>query len=382
MITYGQSPYQYHTTREHLTLGVVYNNMNNVHITRQQSSGHFPPRKRCRKESMSMEYKRLGQSGLQLSEFSYGSWVTFGRSVDVFTAMECMGMAYAAGVNFFDNAEGYAWGQSELLMGEALRRLRWSRDSYCVSSKVMFGSAKNPGPLQQGLSRKHVLEACDQALLRLGVDYLDLYFCHRADPATPVEETVRAMHTLIQQGKVLYWGTSEWPAEKILEAYAVAERHHLTPPTMEQPEYNMFVRNRVENEYAELYERYGMGTTTWSPLCSGVLTGKYNAGLPEDSRANLAGFEWLADNIRSERGQARIGVTGQLMKVAAELGISVAQLALAWTRRNPHVSTTILGASRPEQLRDNLLAVDAIAKLTPAVMSQIEGILQASPGLE
>jgi voltage-dependent potassium channel beta subunit len=329
-----------------------------------------------------MKYHRLGQSGLQLSAFGYGSWVTFGRSIDVRAAVESMALAYGSGVNFFDNAEGYAWGQSELIMGEALRRLRWSRDSYCVSSKVMFGSAFEPGPLQKGLSRKHVIEACEQALQRLGLDYLDLYFCHRPDPETPVEETLRAMHTLVQQGKVLYWGTSEWPAEKIAEAYTLAERHHLTPPTMEQPEYNLFVRQRVEQEYAPLYERYGLGTTVWSPLCSGVLTGKYNGGLPAGSRATLPGYGWLAENILSDRGQARVRVTEQLTAVATELGMSMTHLALAWTRLNPNVSTTILGASSPQQLRDNLGAIDALDKLTAEVATRIDTILQSTPGLE
>jgi voltage-dependent potassium channel beta subunit len=329
-----------------------------------------------------MEYRRLGGSGLQLSDFSYGSWVTFGRSVDVLSAMQCMTLAYDAGVNFFDNAEGYAWGQSELIMGEALRRLRWPRDSYCVSSKVMFGSARNPGPLQKGLNRKHVIEACEQALTRLGLDYLDLYFCHRPDPETPVEETVRAMHTLVQQGKVLYWGPSEWSAADIAEAYALARAHHLTPPTMEQPEYNLFMRNRVEHEYAPLYAQYGLGTTVWSPLCSGVLTGKYNAGIPGDSRAALEGYEWLADTIRSDRGKARIAATARLMDIAADIGISVTHLALAWTRLNPHVSTTILGASGPEQLADNLGAVAALEKLTPDVVTAIETVLRESAPLE
>ena len=329
-----------------------------------------------------MQYRRLGKSGLKLSGFGYGSWVTFGPSIDVRAAMESMSIAYDAGVNFFDNAEGYAWGQSELIMGDALRRLRWSRDSYCVSSKVMFGSAFHPGPLQQGLSRKHVIEACEQALLRLGVDYLDLYFCHRPDPETPVEETVRAMHTLVQMGKVLYWGTSEWPAEKIEEAFALAERHNLTPPTMEQPEYNLFARRRVEQEYAPLYERHGLGTTVWSPLCSGVLTGKYNDGLPVGSRATLDGYGWLADDIRSDKGQAQVRATGQLSVLAQELGLNVTHLALAWTRLNPNVSTTILGASSPGQLRDNLDAVNAVDKLTEDVVSRIEAILHATPGLE
>jgi voltage-dependent potassium channel beta subunit len=329
-----------------------------------------------------MEYRRLGKSGLQLSGFSYGSWVTFGRSVDVFSAMECLSIARDAGVNFFDNAEGYAWGQSEMIMGEALRRLRWPRDSYCVSSKVMFGSARHPSPLQQGLSRKHVIEACHQALQRLGLDYLDLYFCHRPDPETPIEETVRAMDTLVQQGKVLYWGTSEWPAEAIEQAYAIAERHHLTPPTMEQPQYNLFTRGRVEHEYAELYRQHGLGTTAWSPLCSGVLTGKYSQGLPENSRASLEGYEWLADIIHSDMGQRRLRVTAQLTELAAALGMSVTHLALAWTRLNPNISTTILGASSPAQLLDNLGAVEAVAKLTPEVVDRIEALLAATPGLE
>jgi voltage-dependent potassium channel beta subunit len=329
-----------------------------------------------------MEYRRLGKSGLQLSDFSYGSWVTFGRSIDARVAVECLSIAYDAGVNFFDNAEGYAWGQSELIMGDALRRLRWSRDSFCVSSKVMFGSAFRPGPLQRGLSRKHVIEACDQALARLGVDYLDLYFCHRPDPDTPVEETVRAMHTLVQQGKVLYWGTSEWPAERIAEAYELAARHHLTPPSMEQPEYNVFTRQRVEQEYTELYAQHGLGITAWSPLASGVLTGKYNDGLPEGSRATLKGYGWLAEEIRGARGQARIAVTRRLSGLAQQLGVSVTHLALAWTRLNPHVSTTILGASSPEQLRDNLGAVEVVPLLTADVVAEIDAILHAAPGLD
>lgn len=329
-----------------------------------------------------MEYRRLGKSGLQLSGFSYGSWVTFGRSVDVFSAMECLSIARDAGVNFFDNAEGYAWGQSEMIMGEALRRLRWPRDSFCVSSKVMFGSARDPSPLQCGLSRKHVTEACHQALQRLGLDYLDLYFCHRPDPETPIEETVRAMDSLVQQGKVLYWGTSEWSADSLRQAYAIAEQHHLTPPTMEQPQYNLFTRARVEQEYGELYQQHGMGTTVWSPLCSGVLTGKYNQGLPADSRASLEGYEWLAGIIQGEMGQRRLQVTAQLMELSAQLDMSITHLALAWTRLNPNVSSTILGASSPTQLQDNLRAVDAVEKLTPDVVEQIHKILDATPDLE
>ncbi|MFT7287313.1 MAG: voltage-dependent potassium channel beta subunit [Halieaceae bacterium] len=329
-----------------------------------------------------MDYRRLGNSGLKLSGFAYGSWVNFGRGVDVNAAMECMSIAYDAGINFFDNAEGYAWGQSELLMGEALRRLNWQRDSYCVSSKVMFGSKKNPGVLQQGLSRKHVTEACHQALQRLGVDYLDLYFCHRPDFDTPVEETVRAMDNLVRQGKVLYWGTSEWPAERIAQACEIAAQHHLTPPTMEQPQYNLFHRRTVEQDFAALIDKYGLGTTVWSPLCSGILTGKYSDGIPAGTRAALSGYEWLARDIESDKGIARVEATRRLAFIAAEIGLSVTHLALAWTRLNPQASTTILGASGPEQLRDNLAAVAAVALLTPDVVAAIEAVLSALPDVE
>jgi voltage-dependent potassium channel beta subunit len=329
-----------------------------------------------------MEYRNLGNSGLRVSSFSFGSWVTFAGAVDAHAATECLRIAYDAGVNFFDNAEGYAQGKSELVMGEALKRLGWRRDSYTVSSKVMFGSVAKPSVLQRGLSRKHVTEACHQAMERLGVDYLDLYFCHRPDKHTPIEETVRTMNTLIEQGKVLYWGTSEWSVEQLQEAYRVAEKYNLIGPTMEQPEYSLFARSRVEQEYAPLYEEHGLGTTIWSPLCSGVLTGKYNNGVPDDSRANLPGYEWLADNILNEKGQRRVEATRQLSEIAAQLGMSMTHLALAWTQLNPHVSTTILGASSAAQLTDNLAAVQQVEKLTPDVVGAVEAVLLKVSELE
>lgn len=326
-----------------------------------------------------MEYRRLGKSGLKVSALSLGSWVTFGRQLDVRKAQACMEAAFEAGINFFDNAETYAAGESERIMGEVLKRLDWSRDAYCVSSKVFFGAAREPAPTQRGLSRKHVFEACHQALTRLGVDYLDLYFCHRPDPETPIEETVRAMHDLIQQGKVLYWGTSEWSAQQIMEAYAVARQYGLTPPTTEQPEYNMFHRDRVEREYARLYAEIGLGTTVWSPLASGVLTGKYNDGIPEDSRLNLPGYEWLRARYESAEGQDRIAKVRGLAHLADELGMDMAQMALAWCLRNPNVSTVILGVSGVEQLRRNLTALEAVERLTPEVMTRIGQILGNQP---
>ena len=264
-----------------------------------------------------MEYRRLGQSGLKLSELSFGSWVTFNKQVDAGLAERMFGTCFDAGINFFDNAEGYEAGNSEIVMGKALKALNRPRDSYCVSSKVFFGAAQPPKPTQMGLSRKHVTEACHQALERLQVDYLDLYFCHRADPDTPIGETVWAMHNLITQGKVLYWGTSEWTAEEITEAYEFALANNLTPPTMEQPQYNLLDRKRFEVEYAPLYEKYGMGTTTWSPLASGALTGKYLDGIPDGSRAALPGYEWLKKSmVESDRGQERMQRVTQLQPIA------------------------------------------------------------------
>lgn len=318
-----------------------------------------------------MEYRRLGKWGLKLSVLSFGSWVTFKNQVDRKLAGQCLATAYDAGVNFFDNAEAYANGESECIMGAALRNLGFPRDSWCVSSKVFFGCKTDPKPTQKGLSRKHIVEACHQALVRLQVDYLDFYFCHRPDPETPIEETVRSMHDLVRQGKVLYWGTSEWTAQEITAAHAVARSEHLTPPSMEQPQYNLFTRARVEQEYAPLYRDYGMGTTIWSPLASGVLTGKYNDGIPADSRLNLRGYEWLRERHQSEEGRRRIEAVQKLSAIARELGMSTGQLAIAWCLKNPHVTSVILGASRVEQLRENLDALAHLPQITPAVMARI-----------
>ncbi len=321
-----------------------------------------------------MEYRRLGKAGLKLSALSFGSWVTFKNQIDIKLAELCIGTAYDAGVNFFDNAETYVNGDSELIMGKALKNLGFPRDSFCVSSKVFFGSHDHPKPTQRGLSRKHVMEACHQALQRLQLDYLDLYFCHRPDPDTPIEETVRAMHDLVQQGKVLYWGTSEWPAGDIIAAHSIAHGLQLTSPSMEQPQYNLFVRERVEQEYAPLYRDYGMGTTVWSPLASGLLTGKYSRGVPKDSRMNLPGYEWLKERMHSEEGRKRIAAVDKLAVIASEQGMSVTQLALAWCLKNPHVTTVILGASNVQQLRENLDALAQVTKLTSEMMRYITTI--------
>ena len=326
-----------------------------------------------------MNYRRLGKSGLKVSELSLGSWVSFGHQMQVDEAKASMVAAYDAGVNFFDNAEIYAHGQSEIIMGQVLQETGWSRDSYIVSSKVFWGSVRDPKPTQEGLSRKHVVEACHQALERLQLDYLDLYFCHRPDRETPIEETVRAMHDLIQQGKVLYWGTSEWSAQQIMEAYGAARQYNLTPPTMEQPQYHMFHRQRVEIEYARLYDEIGLGTTIWSPLASGLLTGKYNDGIPEDSRANLKGYEWLRSRFEGPEAQRQIAIVRQLTEIASELGTSMAVLALAWVLKNPNVSTIITGASRVEQVHENMGAIEVAERLTGDVMEQIETLLDNKP---
>jgi voltage-dependent potassium channel beta subunit len=322
-----------------------------------------------------MEYRRLGKSGLPISALSYGSWVTFGAQMAVEQALGAMTAAYDAGVNFFDNAEVYAAGQSETIMGEALKRAGWPRDTYILSSKVFWGSAHDPKPTQRGLHRKHVFEACHDALRRLQVDYLDLYFCHRYDAETPVEEVVRAMTDLIQQGKVLYWGTSEWTAGHIMEAYSVARQYGLIPPTMDQPEYNMFRRDRLEVELTPLYETTGLGTTIWSPLYYGILTGKYNDGIPANSRATLPGYEWVREIVESEEGQRRIAKVRQLTEIANGLGTTTTRLALAWCLKNPRVSTVILGASRVEQVHDNIQALDLLPQMTDDVMAAIEGVL-------
>ncbi len=322
-----------------------------------------------------MDYRRLGKSGLKVSEFSFGAWVTFGKQVGEDAAASIMGAAYDAGVNFFDNAEGYEAGNAELVMGEALKQLKWSRDTYMVSSKVFWGGSK---PTQKGLSAKHVTDGAHQAMKRLGVDYLDLYFCHRPDLDTPIEETVRAMHNLVVQGKVIYWGTSEWNAQQLTEAHLVARRDGLTPPTMEQPEYNMFRRQNVEVEYLPIYE-LGLGTTIWSPLASGFLTGKYNDGIPADSRLNLPGYEWLKARLDSEQGKQMIEKVKQLAVFAKEIGLPIHHLALLWCNANPRVSTVILGASKKSQLVDNLKALDSKAKITPDVMAKIDQILGNKP---
>lgn len=306
-----------------------------------------------------MQYRNLGKSGLKVSALSFGSWVTFHKQVDSKLAERMFGMCLDAGVNFFDNAEGYERGMSEIVMGEALKSLGRSRDSYCVSSKVFFGAHENPLPTQMGLSRKHVTEACNQALKRLQVDYLDLYFCHRADPDTPIEETVWAMHNLITQGKILYWGTSEWTAEEINHAYEFAIGNNLTPPTMEQPQYNLLDRERFEVEYKTIFEKYKMGTTTWSPLASGALTGKYLEGVPDGSRASLKGYEWLRRHmIESDRGQERMQKVSKYIGIAKDHDLDPVKLAIAWCLLNINVSTVILGASNIKQLEDNLKSLD------------------------
>lgn len=326
-----------------------------------------------------MEYRRLGKSGLQVSELSLGSWLTFGKQIENNTAEDLMKLAYDKGVNFFDNAEIYARGESEKVMGKVLKKMKWDRDSYCVSSKVFFGfrGTENTKPNQNGLSRKHVFEACHQALERLKVDYLDLYFCHRPDKNTPIEETVWAMHNLITQGKVLYWGTSEWSAQEIMEAHLVAKQHHLIAPTMEQPQYNMLTRQKVEVEFSQIYKTVGLGTTIWSPLASGVLTGKYNQNKnPKGTRLNMEGMDWLKKNVLEKEN---IKKAEKLTVLAKDLGLTLPVLAIAWCLKNPNVSTVILGASKTAQLKENFKAIEAKNKLNPEVMQQIEKILNNAP---
>jgi voltage-dependent potassium channel beta subunit len=319
-----------------------------------------------------MKYRRLGKSGLQLSELSFGAWVTFAQQIDNKTAEQLMTTAYDAGVNFFDNAEAYADGKAEVVMGDILKRRGWPRDTFVVSSKVFWGGDL---PNQEGLSRKHVVEACHAALRRLQVDYLDLYFCHRPDPNTPIEETVRAMSDLIAQGKVLYWGTSEWGAESIREAYRIAREMNLVPPTMEQPQYNMFHRENVERTLAPLYDEIGLGTTIWSPLASGLLTGKYNDGDPGETRISLPNYEWLREQFENDEARRRLARVKKLAEVAKELGTTLPQLALAWCLRNPNVSTVITGASKPEQVKENMKAGELVDRLDARMMAQIDAIL-------
>jgi voltage-dependent potassium channel beta subunit len=323
-----------------------------------------------------MEYRYLGKSGLQVSALSLGAWVTYGGQVGEEIALECMQAAIKAGVNFFDNAEAYAGGKAETVMGKVIKKAGWKRSDLVISTKIFWG---DDGPNDKGLSRKHVIEGAQAALDRLQLDYVDLIFCHRADIHTPIEETVRAMNYLIDQGKAFYWGTSEWSPEKIMEAYAIARREHLIPPLMEQPEYNMFSRKRVERHYAHLYQEIGLGTTIWSPLDSGILTGKYNQGIPKDSRLDLDGFEWLRDGYESEEGKVKIEKVGKLMPIAEELDCTMAQLALSWCLKNPNVSTVITGASRPEQVVENMAALEVVPKLTDEVMERIEAVLENKP---
>jgi len=320
-----------------------------------------------------MEYRSLGRSGLKVSALSYGSWVTFGDQIDTDRAAECMRVAYDHGVNFFDNAEAYAGGQAETMMGEIIRDAGWDRTDLVVSTKIFWGG---DGPNDQGLSRKHLVEGTRASLDRLQMDYVDLLYCHRPDVETPIEETVRAMSYLVDAGYAFYWGTSEWSAQQIRNAYEVARRENLVPPTMEQPQYNMFHRERVEREYAPLYDDIGLGTTTWSPLASGLLTGKYNDGIPDDSRLATGGYEWLQDHVLVEE---RIEKVQRLAGVAEDLGCTTAQLALAWCLQNPHVSTVITGASRPEQVEENMQALEVADALDAEVMETIASILDNEP---
>jgi voltage-dependent potassium channel beta subunit len=324
-----------------------------------------------------MEYRRLGSSGVQVSALSLGSWLTFGKQIGDTTAEELMVAAYDNGINFFDNAEIYARGKSEIVMGEILKKMKWDRTSYLVSSKVFFGLG-DAKPNQRGLSRKHIVEGCHAAMKRLQVEYIDLFFCHRPDKNTPIEETVWTMHNLIQQGKILYWGTSEWNASEIMEAHLIAKQHHLIGPVMEQPEYNMFRRDKMEHEYLHLFKHHGLGTTIWSPLASGLLSGKYNAGFPEGTRLGIEGMDWLKDRVLRDEKLAKVKA---LASLAADLGISMSKLSIAWCLKNPNVSTVILGASKTSQLTENLTSFEVVPMLTPEVMGRIDQIMDNKPVL-
>jgi voltage-dependent potassium channel beta subunit len=326
-----------------------------------------------------MEYRRLGKSGLKVSVLSFGSWVSFSKQINDKIADELMGIAYDNGINFFDNAEAYALGESEKMMGRVIKKKKWDRTSYTVSSKAFFGwHGKDNKPNQTGNSRKHLIEACNEALQRLGVEYLDMFFCHRPDKNTPIEETVWAMNHLIQQGKIFYWGTSEWSGVEIMEAHRIAEKFRLIGPTMEQTQYNLFERNKIENEFLEIYKNVGLGTTIWSPLASGLLTGKYNDGIPKGSRFALEGFDWLKDKWVADD---RIKKVKKLTEFATKLGVSTAALSVAWCIKNPHVSTAILGATKKQQLLDNLKALKVVELLTPEVIDKIELIMKTKPVL-
>jgi len=327
-----------------------------------------------------MEYRYMGRTGLQLSVLSFGSWVSFHKQIDDSGADRLMGMAYDAGINFFDNAEAYAGGESELMMGRVLKNKNWERSSFVLSSKAYFGlRGKGNKPNQAGLSRKHLAEACHDAMRRMQVDYLDLYYCHRPDLNVPIEEVVWTMHNLIQQGKVLYWGTSQWSGAEIMEAHRIAQQYGLIGPVVEQPQYNMFWRTRMEQDYLPVFKNVGLGTTIWSPLASGFLTGKYLEGIPEGSRMSYDTFGWLRDRWIT---QDNIDKLRKLMALSGEMGVSMASLAVAWTIANPHVTSTILGATREEQLAENLKALDVVKLLTPEVHARIEEILQNKPSFD
>ena len=320
-----------------------------------------------------MTYRRLGRSGLKVSVLSFGSWVTFGDQLDTGLAKDCLGVAREAGVNFFDNAEAYAGGRSEEIMGTAIRELGWERWSYVISTKLYWGIRSDVN-MRNTLNRKYLMQAIDGSLERLGLDFVDLVYCHRADPETPIEETVWAMSDMISSGKALYWGTSEWSADEIRAAWDIAERHHLHKPVVEQPQYHLFERRKVEREFARLYEDIGLGLTTWSPLASGLLTGKYVDGVPEGSRATLPGYEWLRDALTDPVKNAKVT---ELAAVAERLGGTPGQLAIAWCAANPNVSTVITGASSADQVRENLKALDVLEQLTPEVLAEIKAIIKS-----
>lgn len=322
-----------------------------------------------------MEYRRMGKSGLQLSALSFGSWVTFGSQIQDNTSEQLMQIAYENGVNFFDNAEAYASGKSEEVMGQILNKMNWDRSTFIVSSKVFWGGDK---PNQKGLMRKHVVEACHAALRRLQVDYLDLFYCHRPDIDTPIAETVWTMHNLIQQGKILYWGTSEWNAQQITEAHLVAEKYNLIGPSMEQPQYNLFERSKLEKEYLPLFENYGMGTTVWSPLASGVLTGKYLKGIPKGSRMEIESLSWIKDKVWSPENQEKVQA---LHNLASDLGVSLTNMSLAWCLKNSNVSSVILGATKTHQLEENLKSLEVLPKLTTELMEKIDEVMGNKPSL-
>ena len=323
-----------------------------------------------------MQYRYLGNTGLKVSALSFGAWVTFGDQIGEDIATELMKTAFEHGVNFFDNAEGYSSGKAETMMGNVIKKQGWKRSDLVVSTKIFWGG---DGPNDLGLSRKHIIEGAQAAIARLQTGYVDLIFCHRPDPHTPIEETVRAMNYLLDQGLAFYWGTSEWSAEQIRQAYEIARQEHLVPPTMEQPEYNMFQRQRVETEYRPLYRDFKLGLTTWSPLASGLLSGKYNDGIPENSRITTQGYEWLRQRFESEEGQAKLETVRKLAGIAEDLGCSTAQLALAWCLKNPDVSTVITGASKAEQVVQNMEALSVVDKLSNEVMDRIEEILGNKP---